>query len=223
MTDTLAERVDRLRDRIARAGRDPETVTLVAVTKGFGIDTVRGALGAGLVELGENYAQDLRAKADELDPPQRAAVRWHFIGRLQTNKVRLIASDVALWQSVDRVELAEQIAKHAPDAAVLVQVNTSGEAQKGGCTPDETGRLVARCRELGLVVRGLMCVGPAASADESRNAFRRLTTLADGLDLRERSMGMSDDLDLALQEGSTMVRVGTALFGRRPVSPGGRK
>ena len=223
MTDTLAERVDRLRERIAKAGRDPEAVTLVAVTKGFGIDTVRSALGAGLVELGENYAQDLRAKADELDAPQRAAVRWHFIGRLQTNKVRLIASDVALWQSVDRVELAEQIAKHAPDAAVLVQVNTSGEAQKGGCTPDETGRLVARCRDLGLVVRGLMCVGPAASADQSRHAFRRLTTLADGLDLRERSMGMSDDLDIALHEGSTMVRVGTALFGRRPVSPGGRK
>lgn len=223
MTDTLAERVDRLRERIAKAGRDPEAVTLVAVTKGFGIDTVRSALGAGLVELGENYAQDLRAKADELDAPQRAAVRWHFIGRLQTNKVRLIASDVALWQSVDRVELAEQIAKHAPDAAVLVQVNTSGEAQKGGCTPDETGRLVARCRDLGLVVRGLMCVGPAASADQSRHAFRRLTTLADGLDLRERSMGMSDDLDIALREGSTMVRVGTALFGRRPVSPGGRK
>jgi len=223
VTDALADRIDRLRDRIARAGRDPDTVTIVAVTKGFGLDTVEHALAAGLTELGENYAQDLRAKADALDSAQRDAVRWHFIGRLQTNKVRLIAPEVALWQSIDRPALAEEIAKHAPQAHVLVQVNTSGEEQKGGCRPDETERLVTRCRELGLTVRGLMCVGPAAAPDESRSAFRRLTTLADGLDLRERSMGMSDDLDIALDEGSTMIRIGTALFGRRPAPPGAHR
>ena len=223
MSDALTDRIDRLRTRIVDAGRDPDAVKLVAVTKGFGVDTVEAALSAGLLDLGENYAQDLEAKVGALDPAQRAAVRWHFIGRLQTNKVRLIARDVALWQSVDREALAEQIAKHAPAAAVLVQVNTSGEPQKGGCTPDETARLVARCRELGLEVQGLMCVGPASSPDESRSAFRRLAALADGLDLRERSMGMSDDLDIALAEGSTMIRVGTALFGSRPVPPGGHK
>jgi pyridoxal phosphate enzyme (YggS family) len=223
VTGTLAERIDRLRERILEAGRDPDTVKVVAVTKGFGVDVVEAALAAGLVELGENYAQDLEAKVGALDPALRAAVHWHFIGRLQTNKVRLIARDVALWQSVDRTALAEEIAKRAAGAAVLVQVNTSGEPQKGGCTPGETAPLVARCRELGLSVHGLMCVGPALSPDESRSAFRRLSALADGLDLRERSMGMSDDLEIALAEGSTMIRVGTALFGSRPVSPGGHK
>lgn len=223
MTDTLAGRIGQLRDRIARAGRDPDTVTLVAVTKGFGVEVVEQALAGGLVDLGENYAQDLREKVDALTNAQQAAVRWHFIGRLQTNKVRLVATDVALWQSVDRAALAEEIAKRAAGARVLVQVNTSGEAQKGGCAPDDTSALVTRCRELGLVVEGLMCVGPAAAPEASRSAFRRLTTLADGLDLRERSMGMSDDLDIALGEGSTMIRIGTALFGSRPAQAGGRQ
>ncbi len=167
MTDGLADRIDRLRDRIARAGRDPQTVTVVAVTKGFAIETVQQALASGLTDLGENYAQDLSAKAGALDAAQRAAVRWHFIGRLQTNKVRLIAPEVALWQSVDRPAVAEQIAKHAPHAEVLVQVNTSGEEQKGGCTPDDTGRLVARCRELGLT-----CVGSCASDPQRRPTSR---------------------------------------------------
>jgi pyridoxal phosphate enzyme (YggS family) len=220
---SLQQALDRLRDRIVAAGRDPDTVTLVAVTKGFGVEVVEEALDAGLIDLGENYAQDLRAKVDALTGAQGALVRWHFIGRLQTNKVRLVAADVALWQSVDRAALAEEIAKRAPTAKVLVQVNTSGEAQKGGCTPDETSGLVTRCRELGLVVEGLMCVGPAVAPEASRSAFRRLTTLADGLDLRERSMGMSDDLDIALAEGSTMIRIGTALFGSRPAQAGGRQ
>ncbi len=101
-----------------------------------------------------------------------------------------------------------------------MQVNTSGEEQKGGCAPADTAGLVASCRDLGLDVRGLMCVAAAGPEDAARGAFRRLRGLADELGLRERSMGMSDDLDVALQEGSTMVRVGTALFGARPSRPG---
>lgn len=186
MSAALRTSVAVLRDRIARAGRDPDTVTLIAVTKGFGLDVVRDALESGLVDLGENYAQDLHAKADALDAAQRAAVRWHFIGRLQTNKVRLIATHIALWQSVDRLPLAVEIAKRAPGAEVLVQVNTSDEPQKGGCTPVETDALVAACRDLGLHVRGLMCVGPAADVAASRRAFRSLSALADDLGLRER-------------------------------------
>jgi PLP dependent protein len=220
VTAQLHASLAQLRERIERAGRDPQSVTLVAVTKGFGADVVQQALGCGLVDVGESYAQELRAKIDELDVSSRSDVRWHFIGRLQTNKVRLVASDVALWQSVDRRSLATEIAKHAPSASVLVQVNTSGEPQKGGCAPADTAALVARCRDLGLDVRGLMCVAAAGPEDVARAAFRRLTALAGDLELRELSMGMSDDLDVALQEGSTMVRVGTALFGARPARPG---
>lgn len=219
----LRDSIAHLRDRITRAGRDPDSVTLVAVTKGFDASVVRNALDCGLVDLGENYAQDLDAKVDALTPEQRAAVRWHFIGRLQTNKVRLVAPHVALWQSVDRRPLAAEIAKRAPGAEVLVQVNTSGEPQKGGCGPAETAELVASCRDLGLHVRGLMCVGPASNVDASHRAFRLLASLADDLALRERSMGMSDDLEAALAEGSTMVRVGTALFGTRPAQPGAHR
>lgn len=217
---SIAGRLDRVRDRIATAGGDVAAVTVVAVTKGFGPQEVAAAVGVGLPDVGENYAQELREKVSTLDAATNAAVRWHFIGRLQTNKVRSIADSVSLWQSVDRPEIAAEIAKRAHDAAVLVQVNTSGEAQKGGCAPDDAADLVARCRDLGLVVRGLMCVGPEGQADDARAAFHSLASLADRLGLRERSMGMTNDLEVAVSEGSTMVRVGTALFGSRPASEG---
>jgi len=223
VSEHLEASIARLRDRIERAGRDPASVTVIAVTKGFDVDVVKDALSVGLFDLGENYAQDMRAKVDALGPAERAQARWHFIGRLQTNKVRLIAADVALWQSVDRSSVAREIAKHAPGAAVLVQVNTSDEPQKGGCAPADVSRLVGECRELGLSVSGLMCVGPADAPSAARTAFRLLGSLADDLGLRERSMGMSDDLEIALGEGSTMVRVGTALFGSRPAPPGARR
>ena len=140
---------------------------------------------------------------------------WHFIGRLQRNKVRTIAGLVSLWQSVDRPALAETIAKHAPGAAVLVQVDVTGEPQKGGCPPGEVAALVATCRGLGLDVRGLMAVGPFGPPEDARPGFRRVRELADELGLAERSIGMSADLEVGVEEGSTMVRVGTALFGPR--------
>jgi len=181
------------------------------VTKGFGIDAVEAALGAGLVDLGENYAQELLEKA-----PGHPRVRFHFIGRLQRNKVRPLAPLVALWQSVDRLELAREIARRAPGAAVLVQINLSGEPQKGGCAPGEVAALVAAARDLGLDVQGLMGVGPAGPREAARPGFRELVALADRLDLPVRSIGMSADLEVAVQEGATMVRVGTDLFGPRP-------
>jgi pyridoxal phosphate enzyme (YggS family) len=215
---SIEARLARVRDRIAAAGGNVDEITVVAVTKSFGAREVAGAIDAGLRDVGENYAQELRAKIGELDPATRAAARWHFIGRLQTNKVRTIAAHVALWQSVDRPELAAEIAKRAHHAAVLVQVNVSDEMQKGGCTPDEAADLVRRCHDLGLVVGGLMCVGPTGPPEAARVAFRSLASLADRLGLQERSMGMTDDLEVAVREGSTMVRVGTALFGDRPAA-----
>jgi uncharacterized pyridoxal phosphate-containing UPF0001 family protein len=123
---------------------------------------------------------------------------------------------VRVWQSVDRVELAGEIAKRAPGATVLVQVNASGEAQKAGCACDEGPALVARCRELGLAVHGLMAIGPTGPPEAARGPFERVVALADELALPERSIGMTGDLEVAVEAGSTMVRVGRALFGPRP-------
>lgn len=209
---------DRVRDRIAAAGGDPDAVALLAVTKGFGPEVAIAAAEAGLVDLGENYAQELVAKAPAVAEAGHE-VRWHAIGRLQRNKVRQLAGVVHLWQSVDRASLGAEIAKRAPGARVLVQVNVSDEPQKGGCPPEEAPELVRALGDGGLVVEGLMTVGRTGPPDEARAGFTLLSRLADRLDLPVRSMGMSGDLEAAVAEGSTMVRVGSALFGPRPVRP----
>lgn len=209
--DVIAK-VAEVRARIASAGGDPDRVTLVAVTKGFGADACRAALDAGVVDLGESYAQDAVAKIAEVDDDR---ARWHFIGRLQTNKVRSLAGVISLWQSVDRDALVDEIARRAPGARILIQVNISDEAQKGGCRPDGAGALVARAAGAGLTAAGLMGVGPVGPPGAARPAFRLLASLADDLGLAERSMGMTGDLEVAIEEGSTMVRVGSGLFGPR--------
>jgi len=206
----VADRLGALRDRLSRAGGDH--LKVVAVTKGFGPDVVAAAMEAGLVDLGENYAQDLLAKAAE----SSAQPRWHFIGRLQRNKIRKIADLVHLWQSVDRPELAVEIARRAPGAKVLVQVDIAGIGGRGGCAPDDTAGLVGRCREAGLEVAGLMAVGAPGSPAQARPGFRLLASQARDLGLVELSMGMTADMEMAVEEGATMVRVGTALFGPRP-------
>lgn len=213
--DEVRARADEVRQRLRSAGGDPHRIRLVAVTKGFGADVVTTALAAGLVDLGENYAQELTAKADAVagaDP----APAWHFIGRLQRNKVRDLAPLVALWQSVDRPELGREIARRAPGAAVLVQVNATGEPDKGGTDPDAVAPLVDELVGFGLDVRGLMAVGPTDPSTDPEPAFARVASLADRLGLPERSFGMSGDLEAAVRAGTTMVRVGTALFGPRP-------
>jgi pyridoxal phosphate enzyme (YggS family) len=212
--EAVAARAAEVRRRIdAAAGGRP--VTIVAVTKGFGADAVEAALAAGLPDVGENYAQELVAKAEELGD-RAAGARWHMIGRLQRNKVRLLSDRVAWWQTVDRLDLAAEIARRAPGARVLVQLNLSGEEQKGGCRIDEAAGLVDACRDVDVRVDGLMGVAPAGPPEAARPGFRRLVELADELALPVRSIGMSGDLDVAVEEGSTMVRVGTAIFGPRP-------
>lgn len=206
----VADNVARLRDRIERAGGDPDAITIVGA-KPPTVAACLDAIAAGIADLGENRAQELLAKA-----PDVAGARWHFIGRLQTNKVKALAPVVALWESVDRDDVVDAIARHAPGAAVLVQVNISGEPQKGGCEPADATRLVRHAQERGLTVRGLMGIGPVGDPEAARPGFRALGALADELDLPVRSMGMTDDLEVAITEGSTMVRVGTGLFGPRP-------
>lgn len=211
--ELVVERLAAVRQRIERAGGDAANVAILAVTKGFGAEAVRMAMAAGLDEVGENYAQELVAKVEAMAADQP---RWHFIGRLQRNKVRKLAPSVHLWQSVDRIALGHEIAHHAPGAAVLVQVNVSAEPQKGGCDPNEVAELVRELRDLDLDVRGLMAVGPTGAPEAARPGYRQVRRLADDLGLDVRSMGMTGDLDVAVEEGSNLVRVGTALFGPRP-------
>lgn len=211
----VAERVGRVRDRIRSAGG--HDVRIVAVTKTFGADAIVAAMAAGCDAIGENKAQELVSKVRVLDvvPPV------HFIGRLQTNKVRSLVPLVRVYESVDRTALAEELARRAPGAAVLVQVNATGERDKGGVPLVDAPALVDVCRRLGLRVDGLMTVGPTTGGPEaSRPAFRAVRALRDELGLGVCSMGMSDDFLVAVEEGSTQVRLGSALFGPREVAGG---
>jgi PLP dependent protein len=211
---SVAARLAAIVGRIAAAGGDPQAVTVVAVTKGFGADAVAAAAAVGLHAVGESYAQEVVAK---LSPRSDRAtpVDVHFIGRLQSNKVAMLAPFVDVWQSVDRPSLVEAIARRAPGARVFVQVNVSDEPQKGGCAPADADALVALARRAGLQVDGLMCVGRTGAPEGARSGFRTLRQLADSVGVVHRSMGMTDDLEVAVQEGATMIRVGTALFGAR--------
>lgn len=206
LTQALAE----VQSRIEAAGGND--VSLLPVSKGHPAEACVAALHVGLSCLGENYAQELVAKAGHVD----AGIEWHFIGQLQTNKVRQLAPHVAVWQSVDRLKVAREIAKRAPGAQVLGQVNLSSEPQKAGCAFDELDPLIDAMRELDLDVRGLMGVGTAGDERDTAAGFARLRAACDQHDLPVCSMGMTADLELAIREGSTMVRVGSALFGARP-------
>lgn len=213
----VAERVEAIRSLVN--GHADRPVRIVAVTKRFGPPAVLAAAAAGIVDVGENYAQELVATAagvDDIDPAVAATLRWHFIGHLQRNKVKLVAPRVACWQTVDSVRLGAEIAKRAPGAEVLVQVNATGAAGQSGVDAAEAPAVVDGLRELDLSVRGLMCMGAHGDRPATIAAFIGLRRLADELELVECSMGMSADLVEALEAGSTMIRVGSALFGPRP-------
>ncbi len=222
----LPERLAAVRAEIARrqgAGRWTHPVTIVAVTKGFGLDAVQAALEVGLSELGENRVQEALPKID--DPVGRGA-SWHLIGHLQRNKAKLVPGRFVLVQSVDSLALAEELERRAAARGVtqrvLLQVNVAGEAQKSGCALDEApalARAVARLPRLGL--EGLMTLAPLTDdVDVQRRTFGGLRRLRDalqedGLWLPALSMGMSADYATAVEEGTTMIRLGTALFGPR--------
>ncbi len=207
----------------ARAGREAGEVTVIAVTKGHPPEIIGAALSLGLVDIGENYAQEAAAKQEAIPG---AAVVWHFIGALQSNKTRLVASRYAWVHTVDRIRiarrLAEQRSPHLSRLNVCLQVNLGGEATKAGVPPDQLRALALGVSALDrLHLRGLMCIPPAGEqAEDSRHWFRELRRLRDGLRsaglvLDVLSMGMSDDFEVAIEEGATHVRIGTALFGPR--------
>jgi hypothetical protein len=211
------ERLDGLRARIEAAAPDPDRVSLLAVTKGFGPEAVDRALAAGLHAVGENYADELVAKAAAVAGQPGPTPQWHYLGAIQRNKVPRLASIVSCWQAVSRVEEGRAIAHRAPGARVLVQVDVAGLPGRGGVRPEDTAELVAGLRDEDLDVAGLMAVGMPGPPEGARPGFREVTRLADSLDLAVRSMGMTDDLEVALSEGSTMIRIGRALFGDRPI------
>jgi hypothetical protein len=216
MSADIAVRLREVRERIRaaadRAGRNPEDVALVAVTKGVDAERIAAALDAGVTRLGESRAQELLGKADAL--ASRPEAEWHFVGRLQRNKVGALSSVVALWHSVDRAELVPVLARRAPGARVLVEVNVAGDPAKGGCAVAEAPRLVDEVASAGLKVEGLMTI-PALGPDP-RPAFAALRELAGALGLSQLSMGMSEDFEAAVEEGATIVRLGRVLFGPRP-------
>jgi hypothetical protein len=217
----VATRVAELRDRISRAGG--VGVGIVAVTKTFTKDAWNDAKFAGCAAVGENYAQELIAKSLQVARLDRLPV--HFIGQLQTNKIKSLFDIVDVWQSVDRTSVVTELVKRqmartsAGRCEILVQVNTTSEMDKGGCDPTEVETLVHQARQGGLDVTGLMTVGPTdMDPMKTRAAFALLKRMAADLGVEQLSMGMTADVEIAVEEGSTLVRVGTALFGQRPHS-----
>ena len=224
LADNLEKVQQRIRAACARAGRDPDSVTLLAVTKSHPPETVAAAAKLGLTFFGENKVQEAKAKI----PLCPGNLRWHFIGHLQSNKCRDAVELFKMIQSVDSLPLAPEINKRAEQAArtmpVLMEVNVAGESSKFGYRPEQ---LLAELKELNALPRieihGLMTVPPwSAEAEKSRPHFRRLRELKEraetvlGAPLPHLSMGMSGDFEIAIEEGATMVRIGTELFGPRP-------
>lgn len=216
--------LDNIKKACERSGRNPEDITLISVTKTHGAELINEAIDAGAKDIGENKAQELCNKYDDVKP-----VRWHFIGHLQTNKVKTIIDKVVMIQSVDSDKLASEIDKRAKSSGVvmdiLVEINIGMEDSKSGATEEEARDLIKKIRDeyQNLRVRGLMCVPPITDNPEnSRRYFRKLKDIFESIkELSEDenfdtlSMGMSGDYEVAIEEGATVVRVGTAIFGAR--------
>lgn len=228
--DELTAAVARVRGRVAaaagRAGRRPEEITLVAVTKGVPLSRIREAVAAGVTELGESRVQEAIPKISAL----RAAARWHLVGHLQHNKAGLAAGLFPVIHSLDSVRLAEALSRHAPRRLdVFIQVNVAREPQKYGVAPEDLADILRRVAGLpDLRVVGLMTIAPLhPDPEHARPVFRRLRTLRDevakvlGTALPHLSMGMSDDFEVAVEEGATVVRVGRAIFLSGTGNPGG--
>lgn len=217
--DEIRANVASLEARIAaacsRAGRAREEVTLVAVTKTFPASDVDHAIGAGMTSVGENKVQEARDK----QPLVKGNARWHLIGHLQSNKAKDAVRLFDVIQTVDSIALAERIARVA-DAGrrqeVMVQVNVGGEEQKSGVEPPDVRRLVAGIRDMqSLHLTGLMTIPPLGEPEAMRPYFRELKAMRDDLGLEHLSMGMTDDFEVAIEEGATVIRVGRAIFGSR--------
>ncbi|MCB9057151.1 MAG: YggS family pyridoxal phosphate-dependent enzyme [Calditrichae bacterium] len=222
--ENLLKVKDQIADAAVRAGRNPDDITLLAVSKVFGIEDIREVYNLGQRDFGESRAQELRDKAPQMPDD----VIWHFIGPLQTNKIKYVIPNANLIHAVDSVKLARAIAEFGSSKeispSILVEINTSQEEQKHGFSPDETIDKVLEIMEIsGITVKGLMTMAPFTDhVFEIRESFSTLKKLHDRI-LQQKhnsnfnilSMGMSGDFEIAIEEGSTLVRIGTAIFGKR--------
>lgn len=226
----IRENIETIRGRIAaacgKARRDPGEVTLLAVSKTFSPDAIAEAVSAGIVDIGENYVQELLNKKLQLES---LPVRWHFIGHLQSNKVKYVAGWIHLVHAVDSIGLASELDKRAKQAGrvidVLLEVNTTGEQSKFGLRPEATTGFVRSLAAFqNIRIAGLMTIGPFLPDSEgSRPMFRTLRLLKDevaalnqpNVEMRHLSMGMTGDFEVAIEEGATIIRIGTAIFGKR--------
>lgn len=211
----VEERFQNVKTRIAGCGVDPTSVKIVAVTKGFGAWAIQAAIALGCEFVGESYAQELKMKYEKLSNIEKNSFKVHFIGGLQTNKIKLVSDYVDVWQSVDRIALINEIAKRSPNAKIMLQLDLAGESTQGGCGLDKATALLESAIGAGLQTIGCMAIAPRESPLVIEKSFRELCAFADTHGLAERSIGMSGDLEIAIKSGSTMVRVGTALFGAR--------
>lgn len=225
MTDMVADNLRRVQERIVMAavqsGRDPAEITLIAVTKHQPAQAVRAVLAAGAVNMGENYVQEARAKREELGPAEAQRLRWHLIGHLQRNKAAQAVDVFDLIQSVESLSIAQALARQARAAgktqAVLLQVHLGDEETKSGLPPEALLETAAEIAALdGLEVQGLMGIAPREGNPQPHFAtLRRLFERLPPAQRRTLSMGMTGDFEIAITEGATMVRIGTAIFGPR--------
>jgi hypothetical protein len=224
----IAENIENIRKRIEvacfRCGRKPEEITLVGVSKAFSAERIREALAAGLTDIGESYVQELRDKQQQL---RESGLRWHFIGHLQRNKVKYIADFVHLIHSVDDRDVANEINKRAERVGrkidVLVEVHTTAEESKYGARPEAVVGLMKDLTSFrNIRLQGLMTMGPfSENPEDSRPSFRQLAEIKknmeqEGMPMRHLSMGMTADFEIGIEEGATILRIGTAIFGSRP-------
>jgi pyridoxal phosphate enzyme (YggS family) len=218
---TIEQNVRDLQNRIARAcqkaGRSPDEVTLVAVSKTVQALAIEAAFNAGIRHFGESRVQEAKTKIEQLQR-LKPDINWHMVGHLQTNKAKTAAAIFDIIHSVDSLNLSETLNNCSPKRLpILIQVNVSAEATKGGFMLSEVEHAVKQIGELpNLEVQGLMTIAPwVDNAEEGRPVFRRLRQLRDALELKHLSMGMSDDFEVAIEEGATLVRIGRAIFGER--------
>ncbi|HTY12198.1 MAG TPA: YggS family pyridoxal phosphate-dependent enzyme [Bacteroidota bacterium] len=227
----IAENVKNIQERIKKsciaAGRDPDSVALIAVSKTFGFQEIEEVVKTGLLDIGENYVQEVKEKRLKVTNPE---VRWHFLGHLQSNKVKFIADWIHMIHSVDSESVAAEIQRRGAGIGrtidVLIEVNTSGEHSKFGVAPNAAIDLIRKIStQPNIRVQGLMTIGAfMPDPEQSRASFRMLRTVFDEINssrilhepLKHLSMGMTHDFTVAIEEGSTMVRIGTAIFGTRP-------
>lgn len=208
--EEVKERAQELAE-VVRTRSDGNAI-LLPVTKGFGVREVQAMLEVGLTKIGESYAQEILEKTEMITDNR---IAWHMIGRVQRNKVRKLSETVDLWHSVDRKELITEISKYKKNAKILIQVGMNGRSQQGGCSPENVPELIEFASNKGIDVKGLMTIGVDQDINATKNAFAGVAKLSEKVGLTEISMGMSNDFEIAIDYGATILRVGRSIFGER--------